>query len=185
MRQFCWVHTIQFHDKIRKFPQLFLLLSEEFHRDPKNEFELARVNKPSMFKLLMFDCILKNQNLTHSSRKGAFSTKSFWYFFISPQKTYVVGTHCKHLTDVLIVSTHNICFPGEIRKIFSPYPLLSGAMITITIKGIHWNYLCEAVPINTHNFFSKTTKLHWQFLPQVSPFGCYTEQDLLKRSIWW
>ena len=29
------------------------------------------------------------------------------------------GTHQKHLTEVLLMSTHNICFPGEIRKIFT------------------------------------------------------------------
>ena len=31
-------------------------------------------------------------------------------------KTYVVGTHQKHLHKVLLMSTHNICFHGEIRK---------------------------------------------------------------------
>ena len=31
-------------------------------------------------------------------------------------KTYVVGTHQKHLGEVLLMTTHNICFHGEIRK---------------------------------------------------------------------
>ena len=32
-------------------------------------------------------------------------------------KTYVVGTHWKYLDKVLLISTHNICCYGEIRKI--------------------------------------------------------------------
>ena len=31
-------------------------------------------------------------------------------------KTYVVGTHLKCLNEALLMSTHNICFRGEIRK---------------------------------------------------------------------
>ena len=29
---------------------------------------------------------------------------------------YVVGTHLKCLTEGLLISTHNICFHGEINK---------------------------------------------------------------------
>ena len=43
-------------------------------------------------------------------------------------KTYVVGTHLKHLAEALLMSTHNICFRGLIRKICG-YPLLSVAML--------------------------------------------------------
>ena len=32
-------------------------------------------------------------------------------------KAYVVGTHQKRLCEALLMSTHNICFHGEIRKI--------------------------------------------------------------------
>ena len=39
------------------------------------------------------------------------------FFFISPEKLYGVGTHLKRLSKLLI-STHNICFHGEIRKSF-------------------------------------------------------------------
>ena len=37
----------------------------------------------------------------------------------------------------LLMSTHNICFSGEIRKIFTLYPLLSEAKLSITqnMKG--------------------------------------------------
>ena len=43
-----------------------------------------------------------------------FSSKSIDIFLISPGK---------HMLWVLIRSAHNICFPGEIRKIFTGYPL--------------------------------------------------------------
>ena len=39
---------------------------------------------------------------------------SFSYFSV---KTYVVGTHQKRLGEALLMSTHNICFHGEIRKV--------------------------------------------------------------------
>ena len=48
-------------------------------------------------------------------------------------KTYVVGTHKKHLSEVLLMSTHNICFHGEIRKIsiyFDSKKVLFGSMKT-------------------------------------------------------
>ena len=40
-------------------------------------------------------------------------TVFFFYFCI---KAYVVGTHLKHLIEALLMSTHNICFHGEIKK---------------------------------------------------------------------
>ena len=49
-------------------------------------------------------------------------------------KTYVVGTHKKRLAEVLLMSTHNICFHGEIKKILCGYPLLS-----VAIKP--WTYI--------------------------------------------
>ena len=42
-------------------------------------------------------------------------------------KTYVVGTHEKHLIEVFLMSTRTF-FRGEIRKIFLWITLLSGAM---------------------------------------------------------
>ena len=38
------------------------------------------------------------------------------YFSYFSKKTYVVDTHKKHLTEALLMSTHNICFLREIRK---------------------------------------------------------------------
>ena len=51
-------HNIQFHDKIRKLPEIFVFLSyrKNFLR-LKNEFELAMVNEPSVFEPSRFDCI--------------------------------------------------------------------------------------------------------------------------------
>ena len=45
---------------------------------------------------------------------GWVSSKYFSYF---STKTYIVGTHKKCLNEALLMSTYNICFPGEIRKI--------------------------------------------------------------------
>ena len=36
-------------------------------------------------------------------------------------KTYLVGTHYKHLSKVLLMSTHSICFLGEIRKKYQQF----------------------------------------------------------------
>ena len=52
-------------------------------------------------------------------------TTGTWYFSYFSTKTYVVGTHQKHPGEALLMSTHNICFCGEIRQIFAWYPLLS------------------------------------------------------------
>ena len=38
-------------------------------------------------------------------------------FLISPQKTYIVGTHQMCITKKLLKSTHYICFYGKLRKI--------------------------------------------------------------------
>ena len=42
------------------------------------------------------------------------------FFFISPQKhmlwVLIRSTSKKHLLEVLLMSTHNICFLGEIKK---------------------------------------------------------------------
>ena len=40
-------------------------------------------------------------------------------FFLFLHKTYIVGTHWKCLTKVLLMSTHNVCFYGELKKIIS------------------------------------------------------------------
>ena len=34
----------------------------------------------------------------------------------------------KSVCEALLMSTHNICFPGEKRKVFSGYPLVSGVI---------------------------------------------------------
>ena len=49
-------HNIQFRDKKISLNICFLELLEGFHRDSKNKFQSAMVNKPSVFKLLRFDC---------------------------------------------------------------------------------------------------------------------------------
>ena len=43
-------YNIQFHDKIRKFPELLVFLKNFV------EFELTMVNEPSVFEPSRFDC---------------------------------------------------------------------------------------------------------------------------------
>ena len=48
--------------------------------------------------------------------------------FLMTRLNYVAGTHWNHLAEVILMSTHNICFYGEIRKIIhklSHIPTLS------------------------------------------------------------
>ena len=58
-------------------------------------------------------------------------------FLISPQKTYVVGTHQKHLDEVLLMSTHNICFCGlfvyvEVLRPSQPNGVMSSVVSFLT-----------------------------------------------------
>ena len=39
------------------------------------------------------------------------------FFSYFSMETYVVGTHKKHLSEVLLLSTHNIRLCGKLRKI--------------------------------------------------------------------
>ena len=66
--------------------------------------------------------------------KALFSSEKCWYLSYFSIKTYVVGTHQKHLGETLLMSTHNIWFRGEIRKMLCGYPLLSVAMVTHVSK---------------------------------------------------
>ena len=70
--------------------------------------------------------------LVIATDKPFFHPKNADIFLISPRK-HVVGTHYKRLTEVLLMSTHNICFRGEIRKILCGYPLLSVAIVSVRI----------------------------------------------------
>ena len=56
-------------------------------------------------------------------------------FLISPQKTFVVGTQ-KCLGEALLMSPHNICFQWRLRKIFTLYSLLSGAIIGYCMMSV-------------------------------------------------
>ena len=58
---------------------------------------------------------------------------SYYSLALNPQ--YVVGTR-KHL-EVLLMSTHNICFHGEIRKI---------SVFFDWVKWLIWDYVCHIYP---------------------------------------
>ena len=71
------------------------------------------------------------------SAEFLFQSKSIYIFSYFSMKTYVVGTQYPQQmfswrnkkTEVLLMSTHNICFHGEIRrKKITRFPLLSRPM---------------------------------------------------------
>ena len=56
-------------------------------------------------------------------------------------KSYVVGVREKHLGEVLLMSTNNICFCGEIRKNIHLNTLLSRAMFLYMLTSADSNIL--------------------------------------------
>ena len=48
--------------------------------------------------------------------KGLLSSEKHLYFSYFSKKTYVVGTHKKRPSEALLMSTHNICSYGELKK---------------------------------------------------------------------
>ena len=67
----------------------------------------------------------------HSNRYGAFFIQKMLISFLFLNKNICCGTHLKRLGEALLMSTYNICFHREIRKILCGYPLLSVAMKTL------------------------------------------------------
>ena len=71
-----------------------------------------------------------NANLPIASDKVFFffqpeSVDIFSYFSM---KTYVKGTHQKHLTKALLMINNNVCFHGEMKKTYTCHSVLSGAV---------------------------------------------------------
>ena len=96
-------------------------------------------------------------NFTIALDKALFSIQ-YWYFSYFSTKTYVVGTHLKCLTEALLMSTHNLCFCGEIRKILIWYSLLSRHMLYWYEK---WAFMLLTITQKRRFFFS--TKQCWCF----------------------
>ena len=75
--------------------------------------------------------VTEHSNL-NAPDKGLLTITRHWYFFFS-KKTFVVV-----LVRTPSSSTHNICFCGEIRKIFIWYPFLSGALNCLNPHPLHF-----------------------------------------------
>ena len=45
---------------------------------------------------------------------------------------YVVGTHLKHLSEGLLMSTHNVCFCREIKKNINTFGLKKNQQNTLS-----------------------------------------------------
>ena len=68
----------------------------------------------------------------------------------------------------LLMSTHNICFQGKIRKIFNWLPLLSGAM---NKKYVYISFLSTLIPEShptTHSSNFKKVLIFFLFLHEIS-----------------
>ena len=76
---------------------------------------------------------------THGNRWRFFHPKNAYIFLISSQKhmLWVFIRSTRRLGEALLMSTHNICFCREIRKILCGYPLLSVAM-QYSLEVSHW-----------------------------------------------
>ena len=61
------------------------------------------------------------------------------------------------------MSTHNACFPGEVRKISYGYPLLSGAMYELQLQTCAHREDFDQ-PVHSHNLISESS-LHNQNMP--------------------
>ena len=103
-RQFAWSVKSYFLGKIRKIFQ-----------------NIVCWNFYPVFKVYSVQILSVN---TMASDEVLFSSKKVWYFSYFTMKIYVVGIHQKCLDEVLLMNTHNICFHGEIRKIFIGHPLI-------------------------------------------------------------
>ena len=86
-------------------------------------------------------------------------------------KTYVVGTHKKRLAEALLMSTHIICFRGEIRKISTLLDwksTLTRAMVPKVVLTLillnnlvrHTHFWLSANQITSYNVFVQIHKLN-------------------------
>ena len=93
------------------------------HQDSKPLHRLLRKKHPVQARV---------KKVSIAPNKMLFSAKKY-YFFLFLHKNICSGYSIEALIEALLMSTHNICFHGEIRKIFTYYPLLSRAMGKILI----------------------------------------------------
>ena len=76
--------------------------------------------KVFIFLVVKFSIYLNRCVFVMALDKALFPAKKYLYFSYFLTKTYVVCTHYKCLREVLLMSTHNICFCQEIRKLLIP-----------------------------------------------------------------
>ena len=72
-------------------------------------------------------CGRKKSLVSQQQIRRFFHPKNADIFLTSPRK-HMLWYSLKVLGEALLMSTHNICFRGEIRKILCGYPFLSVAM---------------------------------------------------------
>ena len=86
--------------------------------------------------------------LCTTQERHFFQSKSI-DFFLFLHKNVCCDTPLKHLTEALLMSTHNICFCGEIRKILTWYPLIFRPMLNNC--GYSLEHLIDTLLMSAHN----------------------------------
>ena len=60
------------------------------------------------------------------------------------------------------MSTHNICFRSEIRKISCGYPLLSVGMLEAPCQGVSYDFLSTQVPCQGASYEYPQQMFSWR-----------------------
>ena len=102
--------NIHFHDKIKKktLNTCPLELSEEFHRDSKNEFELAMVKEPLVFELLRCHCTMETTGTRYTRQiSGQFRQARQHFPLLDCFSALLYPSERGHLKN------ETICFPWK------------------------------------------------------------------------
>ena len=87
----------------------------QHHADP-TDLEIRHLSEYLLFVLLVVRSEREYYYQNHSSRYGTFfKQKVLTFFCISPQK-HILWCSLEDLDDALLMSSHNLCFHGEIKK---------------------------------------------------------------------
>ena len=106
--------------------------------------------------------------------KTLFSTKNYWYFSYFSTKTYVVVLIRSASVCGASNEYHNICFHGEIRKLFTGYPLLSRlmkVMLEAPMKHPKHTQWAHDVYTTSHQCQCSIMALHQCCLNVACPLG--------------
>ena len=79
-----------------------------------HKHNLEKVHESTIESKLQIRCLLFFFQPKSTTAPDKWSIQKIIFSHFS-MKTYVMGIHKEHLIEELLISTHNICFLGEIR----------------------------------------------------------------------